>query len=168
MFIILIFTKVQIQKPKKWISYVQMTHEYWNDMAVSYCEHPTVLSQPPCYMFTNMNMNICHDSEWQWDPLHLQVRMSTAVNIMCPIKTAFFIPVWERFLLWRCVMSKTFYPIKLGHCFHTVWDHRKQCFNASDKWTVASCNYLICSMWMLIQKNASFATCFKFITTTLT
>jgi hypothetical protein len=38
------------------------------------------------------------------------------------INKAFFIPVWESFLLWRCVMSKIFYPTKSGHFLHIAWD----------------------------------------------
>jgi hypothetical protein len=34
------------------------------------------------------------------------------------INKAFFTPVWESFLLRRCVMSKTFYPTKSGHFLH--------------------------------------------------
>jgi hypothetical protein len=160
MFIILIFTKMQIQWPKKWISYIQMTREYWNGMAVSSCEHPTTLSQPPCEMFTTMNMYV----SWQWVRETLFILKSE-----CPLLPTLHSPstkhssfLYGKVFCYEDVSwAKHFIPPNLYissillEINSTVCDQRrKQCFNALDKWTIASCNYLMCShqlcMLMLI------------------
>jgi hypothetical protein len=88
MFILLISNEMQIQWPKKWISYIQITHEYWSTSHNA--ESAT------------MNMySTCVTTVSERDPLHPQVRMFTAANITCRISKAFFIPEWESFLLWR-------------------------------------------------------------------